>query len=122
MGYAVPAESVAKRLAALPSAHAVFVAVVHGLVVGWVHVVHDHSLIAGARVELAGLAVSEQHQGGGVGGLLLRYAEQWAARRGVGVVHLRSGMERDGAHRFYENHGYQRVKAQYAFAKNLPDQ
>jgi N-acetylglutamate synthase-like GNAT family acetyltransferase len=121
MGYTVQAGHVRQRLAQLPSAQAVFVAVDRdGLVIGWVHVACGHSLIAGPRAEIAGLAVSQNQQRTGVGALLLGHAEQWAAQRGIDVVHLRSGTQRDGAHRFYRKQGYELVKSQYAFTKTLP--
>jgi N-acetylglutamate synthase-like GNAT family acetyltransferase len=121
MGYTVATEQVGQRLAQLPSAQAVFVAVDRGgRLIGWVHVVCGHSLIAGPRAEIAGLAVAQHQQRNGVGTVLLGRAEQWAAQHGIDVVYLRSGTQRDAAHRFYRKHGYELVKSQYAFSKILP--
>ncbi|MFI5841204.1 GNAT family N-acetyltransferase [Catenuloplanes sp. NPDC051500] len=116
MGYDVPAASVRDRLRALTGPHVVFVAVAgHGRIVGWAHVLITHSLIAGTRAELGGLAVSAEKQGAGTA--LLTAAERWAARHGAAAMHVRSGSTRTGAHRFYEKRGYTVVKTQLALTK-----
>ncbi|GIJ46796.1 hypothetical protein Val02_36820 [Virgisporangium aliadipatigenens] len=115
----VTPERVAERLTDLPEGHAVFVATVDEQPRGFVHVMLSMSLIVGVRVELAGLGVSADSQGSGVGGALLRRAEEWAAQRGAVSVYVRSGAEREAAHRFYEKHGYQRLKMQVALAKPI---
>ena len=119
MGYTVTAEVTAKRLTDLPEGHAIFVADDGAELRGWIHLVLGFSLVSGPRVELGGLAVAARHQRAGVGGALLRRAEEWAAQRGATSVYVRSGAEREGAHRFYEGHGYTRLKTQFAFAKTL---
>jgi GNAT superfamily N-acetyltransferase len=117
MGYTVPAEVVAQRLHDLPEGHTVLVATAGEEPRGWIHLVLSLSLISGPRVELAGLAVGARYQRTGVGGALLRRAEEWAAQRGAASVYVRSGAQREAAHRFYEGHGYTRLKTQVAFSK-----
>ncbi len=119
MGYEVTAAEVERRIRELPAGDAVLVAVDEGRVCGWCHVYRSHSLIVGQRAEIAGLAVDPGHQGGGVGGALLRHAEEWAAGNGIEVVHLRSGSERGAAHEFYRKQGYSSVKTQLALSKRL---
>jgi GNAT superfamily N-acetyltransferase len=121
MGYSVAAETIRQRMIALPDNHALFVAAIGPEVCGWVHLVHSHSLISGPRVEIGGLAVAERHQRRGIGGILLQQAELWTLKRGVDLVYLRSGTERQAAHDFYRKHGYQQLKSQLAISKVLPD-
>ncbi|MDP9794476.1 GNAT superfamily N-acetyltransferase [Catenuloplanes nepalensis] len=117
MGYDVPAPDVAARLRALPeNGHVVYVAVTDR-VAGWIHVLITHSLIAGVRAELGGLAVTAQ--GSGAGTALLATAERWAARHGATSVYVRSGAHRTEAHGFYERRGYTIVKTQLALTKPL---
>lgn len=116
MGYDVPAAAVRERLAGLPGEQVVYVAVTDR-VVGWVHVLITHSLISGVRAELGGLAVSAARQGAGTA--LLTAAERWASRHGAGQMYVRSGSTRTGAHRFYEQRGFTRVKTQLALTKPL---
>jgi GNAT superfamily N-acetyltransferase len=119
MGYQVGAEELRARLEGLPDGHAVYLAESGSEGLGWGHVQISHSLIAGPRAELAGLAVSARAQGLGVGSALLSAVEEWAARRGVRKMYLRSGTERTEAHSFYLARGYERVKTQLALTKTL---
>ncbi|GLY02954.1 MULTISPECIES: GNAT family N-acetyltransferase [Actinoplanes] len=119
MGYTVGDDDIRQRLTAMPDDNGVFVADDGERILGWCHVFRSHSLIVGPRVEIAGLAVDEQHQRAGVGGALLRHAEQWALRHGVDLVYLRSGSEREAAHDFYRKNGYRAVKSQVAFSRTL---
>jgi GNAT superfamily N-acetyltransferase len=116
MGYDVPADAVRARLDALPDAHVVLVAVTDRIV-GWVHVAITHSLIAGVRAELGGLAVTTGRQGAGTA--LITAAERWAVRHGADGMYVRSGSTRTDAHRFYEKRGYTIVRTQAALTKPL---
>jgi GNAT superfamily N-acetyltransferase len=117
MGYQVSAGDVRTRLGSLPDTNVVYVAQSGTEGVGWVHVAISHSLITGSRAELAGLAVAPHAQGRGVGTALLGVAEEWTARRGVGLIYLRSGAERTEAHAFYRARGFTAVKTQLALNK-----
>jgi GNAT superfamily N-acetyltransferase len=88
-------------------------------VVGWIHLYACNLMVDDSRVEIWGLVIDERHRGGGLGRLLMEYAEDWARSKGCRSVYLRSNIIRDGAHRFYENLGYDRVKTQHVFRKAL---
>ena len=76
--------------------------------------------IGGKRLgEVNGLVVDRDVRSRGVGRLLLERAEEWARDRGVPLIRLWSTTTREGAHRFYERHGYTRIKTQHAFVKSL---
>lgn len=119
MGYQVGSAQLHARLQALPEGHAVYIAESGSGGIGWIHVLISHSLIAGPRAEVAGLAVAQSAQGQGVGSALLSVIEEWAAQRGVGTIHLRSGAEREEAHAFYLSRGYRMVKTQLALSKSI---
>lgn len=119
MGYEVSSRELETRLRGLPESHVVFLAEAGSEGVGWIHVLVSHSLISGLRAELGGLAVAPHVRGRGVGSALLSVAEDWAARRGVPTVYLRSGSERREAHAFYLARGYRGVKTQLALAKSV---
>jgi GNAT superfamily N-acetyltransferase len=120
LGYHVGVDDVRHRLAALPTTHVVLVATKGGRVVGWLHAFHALSVLHGERVEIAGLAVAGDHQGQGVGTVLITQAERWALDRGVPTIRLLSGSERAAAHEFYRRRGYRHVKTEQAFTKSLP--
>lgn len=122
LGYPSTAEEIARRLAVIEksSEQGVFVADSgDGRIAGWVGVFVQHTVESDACVEISGLVVDESCRSRGVGLRLLERAEHWAREKGCREVRLRSNVIRDRAHPFYERHGYEHVKTQKAFRKNL---
>ena len=122
LGYPTTPEEAAQRLAQLEgdARHAVYVAEsAPGRVVGWVHVEECHLIEADTRAEINGLVIEEGHRSRGTGRILMEHAEQWARARGCRAVVLRSNVIRARAHAFYEKLGYQTLKTQKYFRKNL---
>lgn len=117
LGYEATAEQVAQRLARLrewPDQDA-FVAVVDGRIVGLCHVQGVRLLVSDGYVEIQALVVSAACQGQGIGKRLVAHARAWAFARGYLRVRLRSGVQREAAHAFYEHLGFEKAKASYAF-------
>lgn len=117
LGYDATAEQVVRRLAGLrewPDQDA-FVAVVDGAIVGLCHVQGVRLLVSEGYVEIQALVVSAACQGRGIGRRLVSHACDWAFARGYERVRLRSGVQRDGAHAFYEHIGFEKAKASHAF-------
>jgi len=74
----------------------------------------------GQRIaRLASLVVHSAARGQGLGSLLLRAAEQWAAARGCSHIELTSSGKRERAHAFYLREGYD--QSSYRFVRSLPD-
>jgi GNAT superfamily N-acetyltransferase len=121
LGYPATAEQIAARwsLLASDSGNAVFVAVSGDRIVGWLHVAHRPLIEYDACAEICGLVVDDRERGAGVGGALVAAAEEWAIGAGLMTIRVRSRVERDRAHTFYERHGYTRLKTQYVFEKPL---
>jgi GNAT superfamily N-acetyltransferase len=119
LGYPTTCEHVAKQLPLLVAPlYGMFVAD-QGATIGWIVVQGKVSLHAGAFAEITGLVVDEAHRGQGVGDLLLRRVEEWAAEHGYSQVWLRSNVKRNEAHRFYQRRGYELLKTSYTFRKML---
>jgi GNAT superfamily N-acetyltransferase len=99
---------------------AVFAAVLtDGRVIGWLHVLTTMYLESDAFAEIGGIVVDELHRRSGAGKALMHAAEEWAKEQGLRAVRLRSNVVRKKAHLFYRSIGYQQVKAQYTFEKEL---
>lgn len=99
---------------------ALFVAESSGAgVIGWTNVSIAHLLEVGTIAEINGLIVAEGHRSLGAGVLLLDAAEDWAHERGCPLIHVRSNVIRERAHKFYERQGYAHYKTQKAFRKPL---
>lgn len=90
-----------------------------GQVVGWIHGSEQELLESEKRCEILGLIVDGGHRGHGVGRALVGAVEEWAARRKLAHVSVRSNVVRAEAHPFYERLGYMRVKTQHAYRMRL---
>lgn len=109
-----------RRMASLPD-HAVFVACLDRVVVGWIDVGVVHHLQADPCAEIGGLVVSSDCRGAGIGRRLLIHAEEWARQRGVSRIIVRSRITREDAHRFYLREGYENIKTSAVFSKSLTE-
>jgi ribosomal protein S18 acetylase RimI-like enzyme len=122
LGYPVGAEPMRRRIAALAGRddHAVLVAEsAAGRVVGWVHVCEAMLIEIDPTAEIWGLIVDESVRGQGFGRALMDAAEEWVSGRGLAMMRLRSRVQREGAHRFYERLGYRIAKTSHTFEKRL---
>jgi N-acetylglutamate synthase-like GNAT family acetyltransferase len=122
LGYPATRQQVVARLAAIeadPAGRLLVAEDAEGRVVGWLHVAQQAHLVEEEIAEILGLVVAETTRGAGVGAQLLHAAEAWARERGIAHVRVRSRVERERAHRFYERAGYARRKVQQVFGKPL---
>jgi GNAT superfamily N-acetyltransferase len=119
LGYHVPAEHIARRIAGRDGEREVFVAENDTGVVGWAAVCVDEGFIEGRLAWIEGFVVEEQARSAGVGTRLLDALEAWARAHGCTAMRVQSNVIRERAHEFYERHGYAKIKAQYAFRKAL---
>ena len=70
-------------------------------------------------LNVLGLVVDEKNQGQGIGAQLLNALEEKAKAREIKVIRLNSGVQRHGAHQFYEHQGYTSNHSQKHFLKFL---
>ena len=122
LGYEATAAQVVQRLAALrewPDQDA-FVAVADGAIVGLCHAQGVRLLASAGYAEIQALVVSAACQGRGLGRQLVAHACAWAFARGYDRVRLRSGVQREAAHAFYEHLGFEKAKASHAFELRRP--
>ncbi len=122
LGYPSTPEQIRRRLANIKAEphQATFVAVKNGdAVIGWIHLSEARSLETEPRAEITGLVVDANFRGGGVGGRLVARGEDWALRRGLTVIGVRSNVLRERTHVFYERLGYAVTKTQKVFRKTI---
>jgi GNAT superfamily N-acetyltransferase len=120
LGYPCSTQRMKSRLLSLlkDRGHAVLVAeMLSSEVVAWVHVYARKLVESDLHAEIGGMVVDERFRGRGLGTLLMAKAEQWARRKKLRSVYLRSNVIRKEAHAFYESLGYRRIKTQHAFLK-----
>jgi GNAT superfamily N-acetyltransferase len=121
LGYPASAEAMTRRILRLSGqpGHAVYVAALDAEVVGWIELPTTCHLTSEPYAEIGGLVVTESARSQGIGGKLVRFAEEWAKRQGVQRILVRSRITRERAHAFYERAGFARVKTSAVFEKAL---
>ena len=121
LGYDVETSALRARLAKILERpdQRVFVADVESRPVGWLHAAIWEYIETGPFVIVGGLVVDRAHRRRGIGGILMRHAEEWAREQGCSIVRLWSSSTRTAAHEFYARQGYTNVKTQYSFAKSV---
>lgn len=121
LGYDADPSVVEVRLARILSRpdQQFFVAELDGRPVGWLHALTAEYVESGAFVVIGGLVVDRNYRRMGVGRLLLQHAEAWAKEKGFPIVRLTSSTTRAGAHQFYQDLGYAKIKTQYSFMKSI---
>lgn len=120
LGYEVPLAHVEEILRSAEADRAIMVAVVpRAGVVGWIVVVQHETLIASRRAHVEGLVVEDEFRGNRIGALLVESAEEWARKRGCSTLRLLSNVIRERAHTFYARLGYEVIKTEYVFQKDL---
>jgi len=90
-----------------------------GSITGFLHCGILPELIVPFRVHIFALVVDEGARSRGYGEELVKAAEDWAKERGCDAITVRSRVDREGAHRFYNRLGFGRVKEQTYFRKSL---
>lgn len=122
LGYPATAAQIRERLRRIKPAsdHAVFVAEspTNG-VIGWLHVSKQPLLEVEIRAEVNTLIVADGKRSLGAGARLLTAAEDWARKHGCKGMSVRSNVNRERAHKFYERNGYEHYKTQKSFRKQL---
>jgi GNAT superfamily N-acetyltransferase len=121
LGYESEAATLAPRLSRLLARddQQFLVAESDGHVVGWIHALVAEYVEVDPFVVIGGLVVDRSHRRMGVGRVLMRHAEEWAAQQGCPVVRLWSSAGRTAAHEFYRALGYANIKTQYSFVKSF---
>ncbi|MGN2252114.1 GNAT family N-acetyltransferase [Frateuria sp. GZRe12] len=121
LGYPVGPDNMAERLDALLGNPRQCVRVIddEGRLAGWIAAERRLSLEVGERVEITGLVVDGMARRGGVGRALVGAAEAWAAEQGIDMVVVRSNVQRQASHPFYEHLGFARQKSQHVYGKRL---
>jgi GNAT superfamily N-acetyltransferase len=122
LGYPVPAEAVAARLARLIGRDdQVVLAAVDGAgqVAGWIHGAEEDLVEAERRCEILGLVVDQRRRRSGIGQRLVAEVEAWAVQRGLREMSVRTNLARLESHPFYQSQGYRRVKTQAVYRKRI---
>jgi ribosomal protein S18 acetylase RimI-like enzyme len=106
--------------AAAADGHRIIVAEAEGEVVGVLHVFERPALEKPCEAVVQALVVDSARRGAGVGEVLMREAEAWAARRKLPSTALYTRVDRDRARAFYERIGYRQKAISRLMGRDLP--
>ena len=102
-----------------PKIGCIVVARENNQVVGMVNLLFTVSTALGGRVALLeDMVVTPEMRGTGVGSRLLQYSVESAVKMGCLRITLLTDADNEGAHRFYQRHGFDR-SSMVAFRKSL---
>lgn len=120
LGYTVNEAHVFATLKMRDDNFEVFVAVVpRAGVVGWIGIRARQTLTSTRRAEVEGLVVEDEYRGTGIGKRLLERAERWGRDHECASLRLFTNVIRERAHRFYEREGYELLKTERLYQKQL---
>ena len=122
LGYRCKESDIRERLSRISRKkdHVVFVCVDDNRkVIGWIHGFIRTILQGHISVEIEGFVVTRRRRKNGVGSLLLKKMEEWAASHGVSKISLGTNIKRKAAHTFYYNKGFNKTKVHYRLVKYL---
>lgn len=119
MGYKYSITETREKIVQLSSGKTdkIFVAVMDGNVVGYVHANDYDTLYIPRMKNILGIAVDEDYKHQGIGHMLMNAVEAWAKESNAKGIRLVSGITRTTAHKFYENCGFSEGKQQINYKK-----
>ena len=85
-----------------------------GEVVGCLHILETTDFFGLRHAHISVLATTAAAEGGGVGRMLMRYAEEWTQARGLPLLTLNVFQGNARARRFYERSGFEAEMLKYA--------
>lgn len=90
-----------------------------GQVLGYIHAELYEEIYTDTSLNVLALAVKKSNQHQGIGAELIVFLENQALHRDIHLVRLNSGMSRINAHNFYQHLGFDYVKDQKKFIKEI---
>lgn len=122
LGYPISTEAARARLEGLlarPDQMVLVAELSSSGVIGWIHAAEQELIESGLHCEILGLIIGAGQRGQGIGRELVARVEEWARRRGLRQISVRSNIMRAESHPFYLRLGFGRVKTQHAYRKEI---
>lgn len=121
LGYPTDSKVMEKRLKEMigKDDHCVFVATENKHILGWIHGFIALRVESDNFTEIGGMVVDEKNRNKGLGTLLVKAVENWSKEKNCFRMRVRSNTKRNDAHRFYQNLGFETLKHQTVFGKNI---
>lgn len=121
LGYPSTPQKVRDRLQTMlrdPRNYIVVAEITGAGLVGWMHVFRQDLVESDPFAEIGGLIVTETYRGQGIGSRLVDAAWQWSLGCGYSRLRVRSRIERERAHHFYDQRGFALDKTQLVLSRH----
>jgi GNAT superfamily N-acetyltransferase len=121
LGYPLSSEQILQNINAVLQSkdHTAFVAEHENEIVGWIGASQAIMIEVMPHCEINGLVIDKDHQGKGIGKLLVDRVKQWAKEKNYTRVGLHCNVKRTATHLFYERLGFTALKLQTNFVINI---
>ncbi len=125
LGYIVTSQQAQERIDKIQNnySHVLYVATLdglnHGKVIGWIHAYIEDTIVTETAIFVVSLIVDQDYRYRGIGHLLIKQIENWAAKSDIKDILIGSNIKRKEAHLFYEKIGYTNIKQSLTFYKSL---
>ena len=121
LGYSASLQEVESSLSKLLSLqdHCIYVAEAEGRVVAWIHAFRACRIESGIYSEIAGLVVDQAFRKLRIGRMLVGQVAEWSLHHRIKTLRVRCHVKREEAHRFYDRLGFDFLKEQKVFQKEL---
>jgi len=121
LGYQSEISEVKQRLIGIlkDNDNCVFVSLEGEIIVGWVHGFYSRRIESDPCVEIGGLVVDIRYRKKGIGKLLVGEITKWSSTRQCAKVRVRCNTIRNETHIFYQKMGFEIIKEQKIFDKQL---
>jgi len=121
LGYQTESDDIPLRINHISklSHHAIFVAELDFLVIGWIHVYLCPLLVSPLQAQLGGLVVHSNQRGKGVGTRLMQQAEAWSHSHACQYLSIFTNITRTDTHKFYNHLGYKNIKTEHVLRKEI---
>ncbi len=101
--------------------HCIYVALLAGQVVGWLHGCLVHYLHKETVSEICGLVVDENYRKLGIGRNLINACEKWSHKKGVQRIMLLSNARRQKAHGYYNHLNFVLEKISHVYMREIEE-
>ena len=99
--------------------HRLFVAELENKLVAYIHLVSSIRIGSDPFVEVVAFVVHRDYRNKGIGKSLLNETEKWVRSKNIKNIRIRSNIIRQEAHKFFTQRGFNNLKTQEVFLKQI---
>ena len=121
LGYETVSEKTKVRLSEIITSNdnCVFIAIVNGIIIGWIHGFYTLRIESDPFVEIGGLVIDHNFRRKGIGKILVQKVIEWTKLKNGSSIRVRCNTIRIESHQFYSYNGFEEIKEQKIFSRSI---